>query len=315
MINANALAYDKISRSMIQSFSERMGKLEVASAIKEMESDDRAILLSKLIAIKYCRSQNDENRQEIYWEYISKNIIDSGKLPGVKLYELMAFIKNQSAVFQRRIPETFKQLLPTDPNEQRKILLSFGDDERTEIKTFLSDATGLNWEATHTPFTEKCAEIKAKLESDNQIDFRWVDIISNKNFWFLSKLAYRRRLCSKEKDKDYLLQFTADQVLNVLKSARYDDFIRNKDSSIIKTSYDCDGNWGGDFHRHHNKTDKDVMATIDFMKKHSDEYYPLDKDGKLKNFRNDHCKKFFYIRGAHDFIWERLSSDLQNNEI
>jgi ankyrin repeat protein len=138
--------YNNISRFELQN------KQATLNTIREMNADDKALLLSKLIECKYYRQtgffNNVQNidKQNACWQFI----LDCGLWSKEGLSDLMAFIKNDGwDIVQRKLPSEFKKLLSNlSTDERQKILTQFTvlrKDEQENIRVFLVDATGEHW--------------------------------------------------------------------------------------------------------------------------------------------------------------------------
>jgi hypothetical protein len=55
----------------------------------------------------------------------------------------MAFIKNDGYIVQRKIPSEFQELLAV--SDQQGILGNFSEEERLNMRNFLTNATGTDW--------------------------------------------------------------------------------------------------------------------------------------------------------------------------
>lgn len=183
--------YNNISRLVLKlpTCISQIDKQEISANIRAMDNEkSQALLLSKLIAIKYYRQTGifnrveDVDKQNQYWQEIA----DQGLLPpNTSLPKLMAYIKNDGFIVQKKIPSEFKDLLLCSDDAKKKILDIFSKKDRSNMRDFLADATGENW--TFIDRTAELAEAQKKFKADfhnafitssNELkDQRWIEVL------------------------------------------------------------------------------------------------------------------------------------------
>lgn len=218
--------YEDIGRFTLDYFKP-VTKQQTLECICTMQDPNKqALLLSKLIAIKYYRQDDAKNvnRQDECWRFI----LDKKLVPeNAELVHLMALIKNEG-FWQSKIPKEFSDLLLRLTQEDRdRVLRKFGTDERETIRLFLVDATGENWDLTPI-ITNKdnlvqLSYLEFEKKASKLTDYRWVHIIKNYNINFMMK--------------GNAAKATVDQMIAALNMLSFDNYLKTGEQVKQKERY------------------------------------------------------------------------------
>jgi hypothetical protein len=149
---------------------------------------DQASLISKLLEFKYYRQDgvNNEDKQKECWAFIEDRRLSP---PGLKLRELMVFIKNDGYIFRDKIPQEFKELLlKLGPDDRQLVLSHFADEERPHLRHYLTEVTGKNWDWIEAHSGRPCLTLPhynpTKEKSEPLTDQKLKKVINNYPIYF-----------------------------------------------------------------------------------------------------------------------------------